>query len=323
MAKTQTMGSDPLYAVIDIETANSSIKGSICSIGIVYMQGFEISDTFYTLINPECPFSPYNTNVHGITNDDVKNAPLFIDVWERMKDTLSDRTLICYNASFDINVLKQALGSSDCSAAGLSYFCAYQLTRRLIEAPSYSLSNISESFGIMHDAHNALEDALATSALLRAIAEMLHARSIDQLLEMAGLECQFFDQGPPSKSSFAPRSGFEPRKAMAVEHGNADYFIGKSVVFTGDLSFASREAARIAVREMGGSCKSSVSKKTDIVIRGSYDPATLKPNEQVGSKLIYAQELIEAGCPIQIIDEQQFLSILRFGIDPMFSSKWW
>lgn len=72
-------------------------------------------------------------------------------------------------------------------------------------------------------------------------------------------------------------------------------FLGKSFVFTGELSGMSRDEAKDKVRELGGEASESVSKKTSYVVAGK-DP---------GSKLEKARKL-----GVTILDEKEFLKIL-------------
>lgn len=70
----------------------------------------------------------------------------------------------------------------------------------------------------------------------------------------------------------------------------------KTVVFTGELKGFSRSQAEDIVRQLGGSPSSSVSKDTDLVIRG----------ENPGSKFNKAKKL-----GIRIIDEKQFKEMIE------------
>ena len=64
------------YVALDVETANS-FRGSICSIGLVKFQNGKVVDSFYSLINPEEDFDYRNINIHGITQKDILNSPIF------------------------------------------------------------------------------------------------------------------------------------------------------------------------------------------------------------------------------------------------------
>src|SRR5690554_252422 len=69
------------YMVIDFETANNFLS-SVCSVGIVAVKDMKFADTYYSLVNPEAPFNDNNIRIHGITEEDVVNAPNFASVFD-------------------------------------------------------------------------------------------------------------------------------------------------------------------------------------------------------------------------------------------------
>ncbi|MCT4603807.1 MAG: exonuclease domain-containing protein [Marinifilum sp.] len=61
------------FLVIDFETANSD---SICQVGIVKFENGECEVLLNSFINPNTHFT--NSGIHGITKEDVKDAPTFL-----------------------------------------------------------------------------------------------------------------------------------------------------------------------------------------------------------------------------------------------------
>ena len=59
------------YYVIDFETANSK-RNSACALGIIEVKDNEIINEWDYLIDPEDYFDPFNTFIHGITEDMVE-----------------------------------------------------------------------------------------------------------------------------------------------------------------------------------------------------------------------------------------------------------
>ena len=73
------------FAAIDFETANNE-RTSVCSVGVVIVKDGEIVDKFYSLIHPEPDYYLYwNTRVHGLTQEDTANAPVFSEVWKQVE----------------------------------------------------------------------------------------------------------------------------------------------------------------------------------------------------------------------------------------------
>jgi DNA polymerase III subunit epsilon len=69
------------FVSIDFETAKYS-RESACSVGLVKYQDGKAADTFYSLIRPpDLYIRPDFTEIHGLTVDDVKDAPTFAHLW--------------------------------------------------------------------------------------------------------------------------------------------------------------------------------------------------------------------------------------------------
>jgi DNA ligase (NAD+) len=69
--------------------------------------------------------------------------------------------------------------------------------------------------------------------------------------------------------------------------------MGKSIVVTGTLESMSREQAKEAVREAGGSWASSVSKNTDYVVVGENPGSKAEKAKQLGIKIFFEQEFLK------------------------------
>ncbi len=89
------------FAAIDFETANEC-RTSVCSVGVVIVRGGEIVDRFYSLIHPEPDYYRwFCMEVHGLCDDDTRNAPLFPEVWRQIEPLIGDLPLVAHNARFD------------------------------------------------------------------------------------------------------------------------------------------------------------------------------------------------------------------------------
>ena len=96
----------PDFAAIDFESANGDIR-SACSVGIVIVKDREIVDRFYSLIKPVPNYYSYwNTKIHGIKQDDTKDAPIFPEVWREASKYVRNLPLVAHGKSFDERCLK-------------------------------------------------------------------------------------------------------------------------------------------------------------------------------------------------------------------------
>mgnify|MGYP002538584821 FL=1 len=71
------------YISVDIENPNTR-GNSICSIGIIVVKENKVVDEIYSLINPEDRFDLNNTQITGLSYNDIKNAPNFKDYWKKL-----------------------------------------------------------------------------------------------------------------------------------------------------------------------------------------------------------------------------------------------
>lgn len=158
-----------MFAIVDIETCGGKFeykRGRITEICIVIHDGLQVTDKFTSLINPECYISPFYTQLTGITNDMVANAPKFHEIAKDIIAFTENRTFVAHNVSFDYNFIRDEFAS-----LGYNFnrekLCTVKLSRKLIPGkPSYSLGKLCDSLGISNNArHRAEGDALATAQL--------------------------------------------------------------------------------------------------------------------------------------------------------------
>ena len=178
------------FVTIDFETAKQS-RESACAVGLVKFKNGKAVDTYYSLIcPPELYILPKFTEVHGLTVDDVKDAPIFADLWDSaIEPFIGGLPLAAHNAPFDMSVLSTVLEWYELGIPSLSYFCTCSLARRTWpKLKSHSLPDLAKNFGIVYNAHNALDDAMTCGKLVLLSAEKDGCASVGKLLKTAGLE---------------------------------------------------------------------------------------------------------------------------------------
>jgi DNA polymerase III subunit epsilon len=178
------------FVSIDFETAKYS-RESACSVGLVKYQNGKVTDTYYSLIRPPVLYiRPDFTEIHGLTVDDVKDAPTFAGLWESaIKPFIGSLPLAAHNAQFDMDVLWHVLERYELEIPSFPYFCTCSLARHTWpELKSHALASLAEHFGIVYNAHNALADAETCAKLVLMAAEKFGSANIERLLTAAGVE---------------------------------------------------------------------------------------------------------------------------------------
>lgn len=159
------------FAAIDFETANEQ-RTSVCSVGVVVVREGEITDNFYSLIQPEPDYYCYwNMKIHGITYDDTVNAPIFPEVWHQIEPLIKDLPLIAHNKGFDESCLKACFRMYQMDYPDYSFFCTLSQARKELKGlPDYKLNTVSSycGFNLEHH-HHALADAEACARIAMQI----------------------------------------------------------------------------------------------------------------------------------------------------------
>jgi DNA polymerase-3 subunit epsilon len=159
------------YVVVDIETTGSWSNGDrITEIGAVKVRNHQVVDEWHSLLNPQRSIPAKIVQLTGITNEMVRDAPLFAEVADSFMQFMADGIFVAHNVSFDYGFLSyefERIGRRFrfpklCTCAGMR--------RRYPGHRSYGLGKLCEIYGISLDNHHrALCDARASAQLLNLI----------------------------------------------------------------------------------------------------------------------------------------------------------
>jgi DNA polymerase III subunit epsilon len=162
-----------MYAIIDIETTGGSARmEKITEIAIYLHDGNKVTGEFVSLVNPERNIPWFITNLTGITNEMVEDAPRFYEIAKTIVELTEGRTFVAHNARFDYSFIRQEFKS-----LGFSYkrniLDTVALSRKLLPGHrSYSLGSICKDLRIsINGRHRAAGDALATVKLFEMLLE--------------------------------------------------------------------------------------------------------------------------------------------------------
>lgn len=160
-----------MYAIVDIETTGNGYRSAkITEISIFIFDGKRIVDEYTTLVNPEATIPPFITNLTGITNQMVYDAPKFYEVAKKVQELTQDCIFVAHNVNFDYNIIQ-----AEFKSLGFDFkrkkLCTVRLSRKIIPGlNSYSLGNICAYEDIViTDRHRAKGDAEATVELFKRL----------------------------------------------------------------------------------------------------------------------------------------------------------
>lgn len=140
--------------LVDVET--TGFEGRICEIAVLDTTGRVLLDT---LVDPQIPVPAEATAVHGITDQDLVDAPTWEHLAPQVEQLLTGRTVIAYNAPFDqgrLHAEQQSLGR----ATPGRWWCLMRARAAITNRPWQAL----------HGGHRAAGDCRAALAVLHDLA---------------------------------------------------------------------------------------------------------------------------------------------------------
>ena len=174
---------DVTFIVLDLETTGASpAQGcAITEIGAVAVRGGEILAEFSTFVNPDVPLPEYITNLTGITDEMLRDAPGIAEAYANFMQFISAHTedfapyFVAHNAPFDIGFLKAAARSLSEPWPRHEVIDTVRFARLVVERSeilNYKLGTLAEFFQTQAlPTHRALDDVKTTVEVLHRLIE--------------------------------------------------------------------------------------------------------------------------------------------------------
>lgn len=282
------------YTVIDIETTGLDPQwNEIIELSGLRVRGGEVQDSFSSFVKPENEISDFITQLTGITNDDVADAPAIGDVLPGFLDFIGSDMIVGHNVHFDVNFIYDAADNYCGRTVSNDIVDTMRIARHVLpKLQHHRLADVAAALGVdQAGAHRALVDCQTTHAVLQA----LRATGYD--LDAAA---RIASHSYSVKASDITAEG-------GMERPDSPLF-GKVCVFTGALGIPRKEAMQ-AVVNMGGICGDSVTAKTNFLILGNNDYCkAIKDGKSAKQKK--AESLILKGQDLQILSESAFFDLI-------------
>lgn len=178
---------------IDLETTGTNIATDrILEIAIIKILPDRSRLVKHKLINPQIPIPKASSDIHGITDEKVKDAPVFKEVANELKQFIDNADLSGYNSNrFDIPLLMEEF-----LRAGIVLDMA---NRKMLDVQTIFHMMEKRTLGAAYkfycqkeltDAHSAEADALATWEILEAQLERYEhlGDTLETVLQFTGEE---------------------------------------------------------------------------------------------------------------------------------------
>lgn len=293
------------YVSFDLETTGlSPLYDEIIEIGAVKVHKGEIVDKYQTLVKPKEPINDFITELTGITNEMVANAPKINDVIPTFRNFIGGNIIVGHNVNFDINFIYDFSVACDNTPFVNDYIDTMRIARKLYpEMPHHRLKDIVNKLNVKAtEFHRALADAIMTSECI----EIMHKEVISKYSN----EDEFYKLFKKVKKTSKNKLNAKDLSATVTEFDETHDLYGKSCVFTGTLEKMTRREAMQIVLNYGGSCENNVTKKTNFLILGNYDYCS-SIKEGKSSKYKKAEKNKLEGQDIEIISETVFYDMIE------------
>lgn len=310
------------YVVVDVETTGlDPAYSSIIEIAAVKVAGKEIVGEFSSLIKPPQSYvykqdsnggfdltpvyvSDFITDLTGITNDMLAEAPELGEVFGRFVAFIGEGALVGHNVRFDVSFLRKAAESLRAEMPDEDHINTIRLAHKCFPGlQHYRLSDVAEQCHVPQDvAHRALADCRTTAACFEVMRQIIssHISPEDFVASFDRLDTS----AEPWRIAQNPyrREGI-PKADMSADRESPLW--GKTVVITGELSGMRRKDAWGLIASLGGNPADGVTKKTDMLVVGNFERIANVEGEK-SKKVAKAEGYNKKGAAIQVVPEESF-----------------
>jgi ATP-dependent DNA helicase DinG len=179
------------YVVVDLETTGNSVKKGdrIIQFAAVVVNNGKIEDCFSSLLNPGQPIPIFIEELTGLTDEMVKDAPVFAEIAPRVLEMLEGAYFVAHNVLFDLSFLQDELLLAGYKGFYGSVLDTVEMARILFPtSDSFKLSDLALQEGLEHERpHQADSDAYVTAELLLILLEKLHKLPLKTLKQLYAL----------------------------------------------------------------------------------------------------------------------------------------
>ena len=288
------------YVVLDLETTGLDPRNDeIIEFAALRIRGSEIVNKYQTFIKPINEIPDFITDLTGITNEMVADAPSIREAIPGILSFIGDDIVMAHNANFDINFLYDATEECSESHFSNSFIDTLRIARKLLpDQRHHRLCDILAPLSVTaSDEHRALADCITLFDCYNSMRAMAFEKYGDE----SGFINAFIYKYPGDniKNLTADKTEFDETHPL----------YGKLCVFTGTLEGMTRaEAAQIVVN-FGGKCGTGVTQETNLLILGNNDYCkAIKGGKS--NKQKKAEDYKLKGYDIDIIPESVFRDII-------------
>ena len=185
--QSSSMLNDATYVVFDIETTGLSVVyDTLIEIAAIKIKSGTIIGEYSTFINPKRQISEFTTNLTGIANSDVINAPDIDSVLREFLKFSSESILVAHNADFDIGHINYHFQKLGIDATNQPSIDTLVLAKAIYpDRQRYSLDQLCKLLKVpLNGHHRAINDAKATAEIFLHMLKELKKQGINRFIDI-------------------------------------------------------------------------------------------------------------------------------------------
>ncbi len=187
------------FVVFDFETTGLDAKTEkIIQIGALRYKNNEKVDEFVTYVNPQKAIPSNITNLTGIKNSDVKNAPTISQIFPRFINFIGEDVLIAHNADFDMKFLLNNAFNLRIKKPQNEVIDTLSLSRKYIKGANgaklenYKLPTLKAILNINVGSHNSADDCFVCAEVYKKCKEKINSSFKPKKNENIVVDDKFF-----------------------------------------------------------------------------------------------------------------------------------
>lgn len=298
------------YVIIDLETTGlNPIYDEIIEVACLHVKDKEVVDSFQSLVRPyplmddmgtvEYFVDDFITELTGITNDMLFEAPTFKDISQKLLNFIGNHIIVGHNVNFDLKFLYDKFLYEANYKFKNDFVDTKRLSRHILpELDSYSLKSLAMYYKINIPHHRGMNDCQITKLVL----DGLEKTAADKHIDIERLAKVIKHNNHPDLTKLQ-----QTRPDIEIDPTNP--FYRQYFVFTGKLERFTRVQAAQIVVNLGGFCENNVTLRTNYLVIGSLKSSPLVQGNKSG-KMKKAEKLILDGQDLKILSEDTFYELL-------------
>ncbi|MDV7105058.1 DNA polymerase III subunit epsilon [Vibrio sp. TH_r3] len=174
---TNNISKQQRIVVLDTETTGMNREGGPTYLGhrIIEIGAVEIIDRkltgkhFHVYIKPDRLIQEDAIDVHGITDEFLRDKPLYSEVHQEFLDFIQGAELVAHNAPFDVGFINHEFETLDPAIGKVEQFCnitdTLAMAKKLFPGKRNNLDILCDRYGI-DNSHRTLHGALLDAEIL-------------------------------------------------------------------------------------------------------------------------------------------------------------